>query len=260
LSYGVAVIVPRAATALVTFAVLLAGAGARAAGGAALEGGPLSPDQLGAALPVEPVPPEAELTPGTPPTPAERVREGAFAARHVFTFAAGLAWARFSDRPVDEPALLSVVAEWRWRTPLGLAGRWSADAGVRGAMLRIPYATLAGDEVTSAIWSAVLTGRLSRRLGRSLELGVGAAAGLAAWAGLGPMNPFTVAGAAATGAVPMLTVEATAELTYVTPLPHVALSVLSRYVASSTTTPGLVRTVPHMTHLDVLAGVGVRWY
>jgi hypothetical protein len=260
LSYGVAVIVRRAATALMTFVALLAGAGARAAGGAALASGALSPEELGATLPVEPAPPRAELPPAAPPTPAELAREGAFAARHVFTFAAGLAWARFSDRPVDEPALLSVVAEWRWRTPLGLSGRWSADAGVRGATLRIPYATPSGDEITSAIWSAVLTGRLSRRLGRSLELGAGAAAGLAAWAGLGPMNPFTVAGAAATGAVPMPTVEATAELTYMTPLPHVAFSVLSRYVASSTTSPGLVRAMPHMTHLDVLAGVGIRWY
>jgi hypothetical protein len=255
LSYGGAVIAPRPGAALLIAAVLLAGAGARAADGPAAP----SPDQLGATLPAE-APPQAELTPDVPMTRAELAREGAFAARQVFTFVAGLAWARFAERPVGEPALLSLVADWRWRTPLGPSGRWSVDAGVRGAMLRIPYATLQGDEVTSAIWSAVLTGRLSRRLGRSLELGAGAAAGLAAWSGLGPMNPFTVAGAAATGAVPMPTVEATAELAYMTPLPHVALSLLSRYVASSTTSPGLVRTVPHMTHLDVLGGVGVRWY
>jgi hypothetical protein len=258
LSYGVAVLLPRTTAATLLAGALLAGV-ARAADGAAPEdAAPLSPAELGAALPPEP--PRAELVPGPPLTRAELAREGAFAARHVFTFAAGLAWARFADRPVDEPALLSLAAEWRWRTPLGVAGRWSADAGVRGAMLRVPYATPSGAEMTSEIWSAVLTGRLSRRLGRSLELGAGAAAGLGAWAGLGPMNPFTVAGAAATGAVPMPTVEAAAELAYMTPLPHVALSLQGRYVASSTTSPGLVRTVPHVSHVDVLAGVGVRWY
>jgi hypothetical protein len=255
----------RTGAALLTAGVLLAGAPARAAEGpddaATTRGDAIapSPEELGAAMPDDAAA-RAALTFGPPPTRAELAREGAFAARQVATLAAGLAWAEFSGLPIDQPALLTLAAEWRWRTPFGVAGRWSADVGARGAMLRIPYVALSGGEVTSVIWSGVLTGRLARRVGRSLELSAGAAAGLAAWAGLGPMNPFTVDGAAATGAVPMPTVEAVAELTYVTPLPHVTFSVLSRYVVCSTTSPGLVRTVPRVSHLDVLAGVGVRWH
>jgi hypothetical protein len=228
--------------------VLLASAAARA----------VSPDELGAALPPDyPATGGVATAEGAPRAPADGGREAAFAARHVLTIAGGLGWARFSGRPIDQPALLSLAAEWRHRSPLGATHRWSADVGVRGALLRLPYVSLAAGEATSSIWSAVLIGHLGRRVGRAFELGASLGAGVSAWAGLGPMNPFTVDGAPASGPVPLPTLEASADLTYVTPW-RFSISLLPRYTISSTTSPGLVRTIPYVTHADLLLAISLR--
>jgi hypothetical protein len=170
---------------------------------------------------------------------------------------AGPAFPSFSGRgDLQEPTLLSVRLGGGYVFDLGRAG--AIDVGASAAYAPIQYRRLDNDANQNAgFWGLMATGTYHRRVAKMLELSGELGLGAVWWSGIGEQNPFTAAGAAATGPVPMPSLLIGVGAIYHLPRRFMVF-VEPTFLFSKTTGDGLTSTVSSVTRFDLALGVGYR--
>lgn len=204
---------------------------------------PLSPAELGVAVPED----SAEVA---APRPVSRP----VAANTVSVLASATQVSLAGEGPA-QPARFTLALDARRRVA---SGPVDVEVGLRGSALWLPY-TSSTASGTSHVWTALVVGRLSRRLAEGAELGAHAGGGLSSWTGLSPGNPFTHKGAPSTGPVPMPTFAVGLDLTTRLASTRLVLVFMPTYVVSWTTSAGLVAQISRVRRLEATLGLGVRF-
>jgi hypothetical protein len=210
---------------------------------------PLGPEHFGAEVPD----PTLRGPPASPHPVAVAPHEAAPTPASLFqiSLVAGPALPHYAGTSLPAP-LLPVVAASE-----------SAGIGVGASVLRLGlsqvffpvfYRSLDEQDGTSVVAGVLAEIGFVYPLRPTFEVGASIAPGVLWWMGLGEKNPFTVDGASADGPVPMPTLELalTAGL-------HLTPKLLAlfhpSFTASTTTSPGLARSISTFTRYNFLVGV-----
>jgi hypothetical protein len=184
---------------------------------------------------------------GKPPTPEEE--------RFVrLTVSAGPAFPKFSGPNLDEPTLLSVRAGGAYT--VYRASPLAVDAGLSIGFAPLQYKTTdTGANQSGAFWSVLATGTVRYRVAPAIDLHGELGLGAIWWSGLGAKNPFTVDGAASSGAIAMPSFLIGVGASYVI---GNGLFVFAEpaFLYSKTTSSGLSDVVSAVLRFDLAFGLG----
>jgi hypothetical protein len=184
---------------------------------------------------------------GKPPTPEEE--------RFVRMVASvGPAFPKFAGRDLDEPTLLTVRIGGGYT--VYRASPLAIDAGLSIGFAPLQYKTIdTGSNQSGAFWSVLATGTVRYRVAPAIDLHGELGLGANWWTGLGAMNPFTVAGAASSGPIPMPSFLIGVGASYVI---GNGLFVFAEpaFLYSKTTGSGLSDAVSAVLRFDVAFGIG----
>jgi hypothetical protein len=210
---------------------------------------PLAPERFGATVPDPAVaPPPATHT---PVAPAQRAHERAPFTGLRLSIALGPGLPRYVGKSLPGP-IVPVVAV---SESAGIdVGAIVLRLGLSQVYLPVLYRTLDAQDGTSFVAGVLAELGFIYPLRPSFEVGASLAPGVLWWIGLGERNPFTLGGASADGPVPMPTLEL-ALTAGVHLSPRLVARISPSFTASSTTSPGLARSVSTFTRYNLLVGV-----
>jgi hypothetical protein len=198
-----------------------------------------------------PVPPDnVPKVEGTPPPPEPAVRPWLLEASLAPAFVT------FSGRAIDTPVMLS------FRVGAGytlLSGASNLRLGVDAQVAILPYTnTVSAAKESSSLWGFMLGARYLYRVTQELGLGADLGVGVIWWDGLGAGNPFTVDQVAASGPVPMPSLQVGLRAEYALS-PGFFLALSPELLWSKTTSDGLTMSVSSVRRIDIYAGAGYRF-
>ena len=196
--------------------------------------------------PTPAVPPPAVVTTPTPATPA---------GEPAWQVALGIgpAFIGFSGKDISAPVLLGFQLGGSYQF---LHGPSELRAGLTVVFASLGYTNVnTGAKQTSSLWGGLLTADYAYRVAASLRLGAGVGLGVVWWDSLAAGNPFTVAGVAASGPIPMPTLALALHADYLI-TPHLFVSLTPELLLSETTSAGLSDSVSSVHRFDLSLGVG----
>jgi hypothetical protein len=169
-------------------------------------------------------------------------------------FSAGPAFPSFSGRDLAKPTLLSLRASGGYT--VFRSGPAAVDVGLSLAFAPLQYRTIdTGSNQTGSFWGALATGTFRYRVIPALDLHGELGAGVLWWGGLDAGNPFTVAGAASSGPVPMPSFLIGVGASYILGS-GIFVFAEPAFVYSKTTGAGLTDGVSAVSRFDLALGIG----
>jgi len=199
--------------------------------------------------------PRTEPAPVAPPPPAVVTAPAPPAGEPSWQVSLGIgpAFVGFSGKDISAPVLLGFQLGGSYQF---LRGPSELRAGLTVLFASLGYTNVStGAKQTSSLWGGLLTADYAYRVAAPFRLGAGIGLGVVWWDNLTSGNPFTVAGVAASGPIPMPTLALALHADYLI-TPHLFVNLTPELLLSETTSAGLSDSVSSVHRFDLSFGVG----